>query len=248
MMCRPYALYERDTVLASDAQNMVDDDIDDDIDDDATTMDDDFIPRMNLASNSRYISPQEQNQRMQQQQLQMNLQQQMQPSHHHQQHHQHQHVVSGSGSAAPIKAGELPVEQLFKTKLCRHYKRKGFCPLGSNCKFAHGDHELRIRPPNPPVDGILLQDDLSNQAAPPTPTPTTQAVAAQGAMMMESDMMQNVTNNGLRVPATEVLPNGVLVPVIQRPELFKTKLCKHFARNSVCPLGVTCGYIFFFQS
>ncbi|KAG0619731.1 hypothetical protein M758_4G160600 [Ceratodon purpureus] len=31
---------------------------------------------------------------------------------------------------------------LYKTKLCRHWERSGFCKMGESCGFAHGDHEL----------------------------------------------------------------------------------------------------------
>lgn len=32
---------------------------------------------------------------------------------------------------------------LFKTQLCRHFQAKGYCNMGENCSFAHGESELR---------------------------------------------------------------------------------------------------------
>lgn len=31
----------------------------------------------------------------------------------------------------------------YKTELCKHYKRRGYCPMGIFCHFAHGIGELR---------------------------------------------------------------------------------------------------------
>jgi hypothetical protein len=31
----------------------------------------------------------------------------------------------------------------FKTKLCKHFSNKGYCPLKDFCQFAHGNTELR---------------------------------------------------------------------------------------------------------
>lgn len=31
----------------------------------------------------------------------------------------------------------------YKTELCKHYKRRGYCPMGIYCQFAHGIEELR---------------------------------------------------------------------------------------------------------
>ncbi|VDK32273.1 unnamed protein product [Taenia asiatica] len=31
----------------------------------------------------------------------------------------------------------------YKTELCKHYKRRGYCPMGIYCHFAHGIDELR---------------------------------------------------------------------------------------------------------
>ncbi|CAB3405599.1 unnamed protein product [Caenorhabditis bovis] len=35
-------------------------------------------------------------------------------------------------------------EEAFKTALCDSYKRIGSCPYGNNCRFAHGENELRM--------------------------------------------------------------------------------------------------------
>lgn len=32
---------------------------------------------------------------------------------------------------------------LYKTSLCRYFSLQQICPLGENCHYAHGDHELR---------------------------------------------------------------------------------------------------------
>lgn len=39
-----------------------------------------------------------------------------------------------------------PVKPLYKTTLCKHFMKKGFCVYGEQCRFAHGEDELRLKP------------------------------------------------------------------------------------------------------
>lgn len=39
--------------------------------------------------------------------------------------------------------GSSQGNNLFKTKLCRHFQQKGFCNMGDKCNFAHGYEELK---------------------------------------------------------------------------------------------------------
>ena len=48
--------------------------------------------------------------------------------------------------AANTYTQETNYQQLnarYKTEMCRHFKRTGYCPLEKTCQFAHGNHELR---------------------------------------------------------------------------------------------------------
>jgi len=36
--------------------------------------------------------------------------------------------------------------ELFKTEICRRWSEFGMCPYGSNCRYAHGFVELRVKP------------------------------------------------------------------------------------------------------
>ena len=32
---------------------------------------------------------------------------------------------------------------LYKVTLCQHFKKGGYCDMGADCNFAHGENELR---------------------------------------------------------------------------------------------------------
>ena len=48
----------------------------------------------------------------------------------------------------------------YKTHLCTHYEEKGSCPLGKQCKFAHGELELRSRLKNVICIKLLLENPI----------------------------------------------------------------------------------------
>ncbi len=48
----------------------------------------------------------------------------------------------------------------YKTELCAHYEEKGSCPIGINCKFAHGQLELRSRLSNVKRKNNKLEDSF----------------------------------------------------------------------------------------
>lgn len=59
-------------------------------------------------------------------------------------------------AAAPPKPASEPAlrrrskDPRYKTALCKNYLAAGRCPYGKKCQFAHGEAELRERPPSPP--------------------------------------------------------------------------------------------------
>ena len=72
-------------------------------------------------------------------------------------------TVQPSAAAAPMH-GRLPQEVAaggppppqehdparYKRQLCRYFEGQGRCPNGGNCTFAHGQHEIQVRPaPSP---------------------------------------------------------------------------------------------------
>jgi hypothetical protein len=38
------------------------------------------------------------------------------------------------------------MKPLYKTTLCKHFGKRGYCIYGEECKFAHGEEELREKP------------------------------------------------------------------------------------------------------
>ncbi|EOD30116.1 hypothetical protein EMIHUDRAFT_203592 [Emiliania huxleyi CCMP1516] len=46
-----------------------------------------------------------------------------------------------------------PADNLFKTRVCRNWERDGTCADGANCRFAHGERELRALAREPPPRG-----------------------------------------------------------------------------------------------
>ncbi|KAI6170230.1 Moe-3 [Aphelenchoides besseyi] len=55
-------------------------------------------------------------------------------------------------NAYPIESAEFH-ERKFKTVMCRLWLLDGFCSFGDECRFAHGDHELRPMPFRNPIIG-----------------------------------------------------------------------------------------------
>ncbi|KAI6196179.1 hypothetical protein M3Y94_01078300 [Aphelenchoides besseyi] len=55
-------------------------------------------------------------------------------------------------NAYPIESVEFR-ERKFKTVMCRLWLLDGFCSFGDDCRFAHGDHELRPLPFRNPIIG-----------------------------------------------------------------------------------------------
>ncbi|KAL9537231.1 hypothetical protein MBANPS3_011962 [Mucor bainieri] len=58
--------------------------------------------------------------------------------------HQHQHQQDKSDDCTNV---DLNGNQLFKTKLCEKFMKDKFCQYGPKCHFAHGEEELKTRPP-----------------------------------------------------------------------------------------------------
>jgi Zinc finger C-x8-C-x5-C-x3-H type (and similar) len=54
-------------------------------------------------------------------------------------------MTSPTGSLVPGMEGNLMKQQLFKTKVCRHFL-SGRCKYSNDCTFAHSSNELQNRP------------------------------------------------------------------------------------------------------
>ena len=50
-------------------------------------------------------------------------------------------MAQGGGPGSP----PMPMNNLFKTQLCKHFMQTKHCHVGNKCHFAHGEHELRKR-------------------------------------------------------------------------------------------------------
>lgn len=88
-----------------------------------------------------------------------------------------------------LPAGVRPgKEHLYKTSYCKRWEQ-GNCNFGTACHFAHGERELRGRPPKGSVSGSLsvpipeaVVKPLSSRAlVPPTPPPALAAMMPPSA-------------------------------------------------------------------
>lgn len=52
--------------------------------------------------------------------------------------------------------------QNFKTEECRNFKKAGYCPYFSKCKFAHGEHELKRKIMSVNYKTVLCRNFLKN--------------------------------------------------------------------------------------
>jgi len=59
----------------------------------------------------------------------------------------------------------------YKTMMCANWARDGACPYGFKCQFAHGQAELRERPPKQQGKGGKGKGKASPTASPPSATP-----------------------------------------------------------------------------
>lgn len=53
----------------------------------------------------------------------------------------------GGFDAKPTNAESAPSEQDCSPMVCKHWKSKGWCRLGSNCKFLHPEHKRGVAAP-----------------------------------------------------------------------------------------------------
>lgn len=90
--------------------------------------------------------------------------------------------------------------------------RQGACLEGDLCNFAHGDHELRVLPPD-----MLGKADASKQSKQPSKTDSKQSTQPKP----ETSTQQHVPSH---IDTT----------------LLKTKLCSKFMSTGYCPYGVKC--------
>eukprot|EP01012_Entosiphon_sulcatum_P029347 TRINITY_DN3573_c4_g1_i1.p1 TRINITY_DN3573_c4_g1~~TRINITY_DN3573_c4_g1_i1.p1 ORF type:complete len:874 (-),score=134.04 TRINITY_DN3573_c4_g1_i1:456-3077(-) len=71
----------------------------------------------------------------------------------------------------PLQRAHLAVQDKYKTKLCQSFSQSGHCNKGDECRFAHGEAELRApQGLRPPANEPRLQspNELLAAGAPPT--------------------------------------------------------------------------------
>merc|ERR1719223_746618 len=107
--------------------------------------------------------------------------------------------IAPPGAHPPDYPGTLPPGlrsdkmHLYKTTYCKRYEQ-GTCQFGADCHFAHGERELRGRPPKGSPAGTMsvqLPQELPKPAlvgrpptlAPPPPTPPPAAQQGPGRPM-----------------------------------------------------------------
>ena len=54
-----------------------------------------------------------------------------------------QRVMGGGGGSVRLRPGG----QGLKTVLCNNWEERGECPYGNSCNFAHGQEQLKVKPP-----------------------------------------------------------------------------------------------------
>lgn len=116
---------------------------------------------------------------------------------------------------------------LYKTTLCKNFLQTGMCLFSDSCSFAHGEHELLPRPALDRPKGLLL-----NHTSPPT---------VCEKHVTEPYTFKTVTTAEAE-DALRQLDLSKPQPKTLRLDLYKTKLCKHFHSDGVCPFGEGCHY------
>lgn len=51
--------------------------------------------------------------------------------------------VGAGGAVAPPPGRKSPLPDSYKTVMCQAWLEASMCSFGENCRFAHGEHELR---------------------------------------------------------------------------------------------------------
>lgn len=146
----------------------------------------------------------------------------------------------------------------FKTKLCRVFYLKGHCQYNENCLFAHGEHELRERLQIPQEDVTWITNGT-------TQIPETFLNSVREAEQMEKLFMARSTqvtppvteyetsprmkHSSQTTPKSSISGSMIYALLSNQPALadtqevlYKTKLCRHFKKRGMCPVGSECRF------
>jgi len=126
-----------------------------------------------------------------------------------------------------------PAENLFKTRVCRNWERDGTCADGANCRFAHGERELRALAREPPPRG-----SFSGIAARPD------------SKLFKTQLCRHWERFGSCIAGLECgfahgeaeLRQGGLTERdrFKTDFLRKTRMCAFYQRDGSCSLGEKC--------
>lgn len=109
-----------------------------------------------------------------------------------------------------LPAGVRPgKEHLYKTMYCKRWEQ-GNCQFGAACHFAHGERELRGRPPKGSAPGTMSVA-LPESANKPAPGRVT------GVIVLPPGQQVCACLQGLPPPPQPVVPAGPLVPGLVSP-------------------------------
>eukprot|EP00798_Chlamydomonas_sp_ICE-L_P004354 gene4354-14474_t len=171
------------------------------------------------------------------------------------------HGGMGGGMGGPMGGGGMggvpfDTQLLYKTKMCMKWQ-EGSCSYGETCKYAHGDHELRVLGPNGQVMGGV--PGMGMPSMPGGPPDKRVLINALKKTRLCQDFTQTGTcryaekctfahgqhemreapdlRNG--IPPSAYVSAGQPIP---KQALKKTKLCNKFVEAGVCSYGDRCSF------
>jgi len=103
---------------------------------------------------------------------------------------------------------------LYRTVLCSWWKM-GQCEFGDNCRFAHGEHQLRDGSPVPAISYTSgnsdSQGNLSTAAFPPEPTSIEPSVTSPSDFVASSPLYAAIFSAALAAATTAAMHNRISV-------------------------------------
>eukprot|EP00798_Chlamydomonas_sp_ICE-L_P031723 gene31723-6924_t len=137
--------------------------------------------------------------------------------------------------------------QFFKTRICGKFK-DGACQYGDKCRYAHGEHELRVLGPDGQPMGSTVTPDKRAMINLMKKTRLCQEFVQTGACRYnekctfahgQHELLEPPDlRNGIP-PAAMATAAGQPIP---RQALRKTKLCAKFMETGVCSYGERCTF------
>ncbi|CAH9136840.1 unnamed protein product [Cuscuta epithymum] len=169
----------------------------------------------------------------------------------------------GSESHAIVPSRSKAIGKLFfKTKLCSKF-RAGVCPYITNCSFAHGLEELRNPPPNwqeRVTDHETLEHRIPTMSSPESRAEFHRShkgrhckkfYTEEGCPFGDSctffhdEQLRSRESVAISVtPTGGDFGNSVNNPtaVYQKPNNWKTRICKKWETTGYCPFGSKCHF------